>query len=101
MLDQKVRIPDRYHFVKDAIHNERRLRDLLELSKPFACYLFPFTERCYLRLRDSGAGRRLAVGFALHQSFDKGSSFGLAGFGRCEKYLLQYLIAFEIWILQM
>src|ERR1700730_19397565 len=61
VLRERVRIEGRDHHVMMSIHDQGRLRNVLEFCKAFSSYLAPFGSRCSLRSHSLRRTRRINV----------------------------------------
>ncbi len=100
VLTQKIGIPDRHHFIVNAIHDQRWLAYALEISEALARRFFPFTEGAHLSLGDGRTGDRFTIRAALHESVCEGLSCLLARFRRREEELLQNGISLKLRIVR-
>ena len=101
VLLQPVGIADRNHFVVNAIHHERRLRDALQIRKTIATELLPLAKGRHLRAGHDWTGRWIAVFSPQCDSANECFAGGLTHIGEREEDLLQDRIALQVRVIEL
>ena len=101
MSAQPIGVRDRDHLVVDAIDDEHRMSDRVQIGEALPRELLPFPKGRDLGLSHGWAGNRLAIPLTLHQSFDESRAGSLTRLCRREEQLLQHRIALKFRIGEM
>jgi hypothetical protein len=74
---QPVGVRDRDHLLMDAIDDEYRMSDRVQVGEALPCNVFPLPKGRYLGVSYGWTGSGLTILLTLHQPFDESRAGGL------------------------